>query len=337
MFQKALGGGIEENIADAYTFIMNNYNLGDQIFIFRFSRGAFTAGVLANTVARLGIFSARNAWPVKEALKIRRSEEMRGSECDIAKAAFCSEGVPSGDWSFGLLGYSRELGFPLSAVTKAGGVSGSYEHFDNSLVKGIKHAFHALALDECRGPFTPTLWHLPDDAGVAKSIELQRAGSLVFIPTKKRETEGFDKVYQGGGRGRWYDSYKEGGTWRWKYRAPGAYPGKEGFNGPTNETIHASVRERWQSSRKEGLAKGPKVWAPKSLEGFEPREVDGAWVWVKMEQGGWWGKDKGKEVMRINEATSPARCAPSVDLKPYDERFSFERLLRYEDDTPLPA
>ena len=28
---------------------------------------------------------------------------------------------------------------------------------------GIKNAFHALALDEYRGPFTPKLWHLKDD------------------------------------------------------------------------------------------------------------------------------------------------------------------------------
>lgn len=27
----------------------------------------------------------------------------------------------------------------------------------------IKHAFHALALDEHIKPFTPTLWHLPQD------------------------------------------------------------------------------------------------------------------------------------------------------------------------------
>jgi hypothetical protein len=70
-------------------------------------------------------------------------------------------------------------------------VSSRYEHLDTSLVKGemnflfllagsdgvfagIKHAFHALALDECRGPFTPRLWYLPDDPEVAKCMYTSR-------------------------------------------------------------------------------------------------------------------------------------------------------------------
>ncbi|KZL85580.1 peptidoglycan binding domain-containing protein [Colletotrichum incanum] len=37
-----------------------------------------------------------------------------------------------------------------------------YQGFHNtSMSKYVKHAFHALALDEHIGPFTPTLWHLP--------------------------------------------------------------------------------------------------------------------------------------------------------------------------------
>jgi len=35
---------------------------------------------------------------------------------------------------------------------------------------GIKHAFRALALDECRGSFTPMLWYSPDDSEVAKCM-----------------------------------------------------------------------------------------------------------------------------------------------------------------------
>ncbi len=35
---------------------------------------------------------------------------------------------------------------------------------------GIKHAFHALALDECRVPFTPMLWCLPDNPEDAKCM-----------------------------------------------------------------------------------------------------------------------------------------------------------------------
>ncbi|KAF8646898.1 hypothetical protein AX16_007047 [Volvariella volvacea WC 439] len=403
VFQQAMGEGIEDNIADAYTFIMNNYNPGDQIFIFGFSRGAFTAGVLANIVTRLGIFSSRSSWSLKEALRSYKegtfdtyiAELQERQAADLQKWTAANATAPQKkpfvprvhDVEIEVLGCwdtVASLGFPYKPVTNAGGVTGEYEHFDNSLNEGIKHAFHALALDEYRGPFTPTLWHLPDDPSVAKSIDLQQCwfpgvhtnvgggyadqalADLTFgwmidlcrpfldfdrdyldgvldynhqpwrIRSRERRKLGFDEVYQGWARGRWYDSYKEGDTWTWKYRTPGAYPGKTGFNGPTNETIHASVRERWQSSRVQGLTTGPKVWAPKSLEGFEPREIDGAWVWVKTEQGGWLGKDKGKEVLRLNEATFPARPALPVGLKPLEGEASLEWLLRYAPVTLQP-
>ncbi|KAF8636793.1 hypothetical protein AX16_010951 [Volvariella volvacea WC 439] len=368
MFQKALGGGIEENIADAYTFIMNNYNPGDQIFIFGFSRGAFTAGVLANIIARLGVLSSRSAWSLKEALKSYKKGTFDKYIADHRKRELDEQQKKKGRVSFAHKVEIEVLGC-----------------WDTVASLGIKHAFHALALDECRGPFTPALWHLPEDPEVAKFIDLQQCWfpgvhtnvgggygdqaladltlawmidlcrpfldfdqeyiDLVVrldhypseIEGEERRALGFDEVYQGWGRGRWYDSYKEGDTWTWKYRTPGAYPGKKGSNGPTNETIHASVRERWQSSKAQHLTTGPETWAPKSLEGFEPREVDGAWVWVKTDKGGWWGTDKGKEVLRIREAAFPARPAFPVGLKPFDERFSFESLLRYEHGTPQPS
>jgi len=67
-----------------------------------------------------------------------------------------------------------------------------------------------------------------------------------------------------------YDSYSEGQTWTWKTRTPGAY------GGGANETVHASERERWQSSRRRGLTTGPAVWNPKALEGFTPRRMNGS-------------------------------------------------------------
>src|SRR5258706_6842839 len=39
----AFGQGFDDNIADAYRFLMANYETGDQVFLFGFSRGAFTA------------------------------------------------------------------------------------------------------------------------------------------------------------------------------------------------------------------------------------------------------------------------------------------------------
>jgi hypothetical protein len=39
--------------------------------------------------------------------------------------------------------------------------------FELTIRLDIRHAFHALALDEHRGPFSPTLWHFPADGDLA--------------------------------------------------------------------------------------------------------------------------------------------------------------------------
>ncbi len=42
----AFGYGVSENIADAYQFLMNEFEPGDYLYVFGFSRGAYTARAL---------------------------------------------------------------------------------------------------------------------------------------------------------------------------------------------------------------------------------------------------------------------------------------------------
>ena len=51
----ALGRGVFENIEEGYRFLMQNYQVGDQIFVFGFSRGAFTARSIAGLVNQFGV------------------------------------------------------------------------------------------------------------------------------------------------------------------------------------------------------------------------------------------------------------------------------------------
>lgn len=55
----AFGRGAYENIAECYLFLMRHYQPGDAIFIFGFSRGAFTARSVAGLVNMFGILQAR--------------------------------------------------------------------------------------------------------------------------------------------------------------------------------------------------------------------------------------------------------------------------------------
>jgi uncharacterized protein (DUF2235 family) len=70
----AFGFGLAQNIADAYRFLMDHYVPGDRIYIFGFSRGAFTARVVASLVHKCGILHANNANLVSYALEAMRYE-----------------------------------------------------------------------------------------------------------------------------------------------------------------------------------------------------------------------------------------------------------------------
>src|SRR5213592_3423870 len=49
------GAGLSQNVRSGYRWLMEHYNHGDEIFIFGFSRGAFTARSLAGLIARCGL------------------------------------------------------------------------------------------------------------------------------------------------------------------------------------------------------------------------------------------------------------------------------------------
>jgi uncharacterized protein (DUF2235 family) len=54
-FAQATGYGLDRNVIDAYTFLVNNYEKGDNVYLFGFSRGAYTARVLAGFLRVVGL------------------------------------------------------------------------------------------------------------------------------------------------------------------------------------------------------------------------------------------------------------------------------------------
>lgn len=66
----AFGGGLLNNVGDAYRFIMNTYEEGDRIFLFGFSRGAYTVRALAGVLHMFGALQAGNEGLVPYLLKM---------------------------------------------------------------------------------------------------------------------------------------------------------------------------------------------------------------------------------------------------------------------------
>lgn len=186
----AFGLGLFNNIADAYRFLVFNYRTGDELFIFGFSRGAFTARSLAGLIRKCGIVTPDRLDRIEEAFEVYR---MRGDENnpdrDVAQR-FRAENAPEmimkeldRDWrrAHGYKELYEDL--PLFRIKYLGvwdtvGALGipkhlwaewllrtgeKYQFHDLKLSSTIDAARHAVAIDEDRLSYEPTLWdNLPD-------------------------------------------------------------------------------------------------------------------------------------------------------------------------------
>lgn len=56
----AVGSSFDEHVMAGYKFLMRYYNVGDDIYLFGFSRGAYTARFLAEMLDHVGLLSAGN-------------------------------------------------------------------------------------------------------------------------------------------------------------------------------------------------------------------------------------------------------------------------------------
>ena len=67
--ESGLGQGLVSNVKEAYGFLCNNYDYGDEIFITGFSRGAFTARSVAGLIGRCGILTKKGLESFYEAFE----------------------------------------------------------------------------------------------------------------------------------------------------------------------------------------------------------------------------------------------------------------------------
>jgi uncharacterized protein (DUF2235 family) len=154
------GYGISNNIKDAYSFLVSNYEENDEIYLFGFSRGAFTARSIAGLVHNLGILK-RCKMPMASIAYDHykdKSEGWRpkGADAEKFRNDYCHPWPVKirflGVWdTVGALGapYGEFLGY---LVDKFFGCS----FHDVTLSESVDSAYHALAADERRWPFRPT-------------------------------------------------------------------------------------------------------------------------------------------------------------------------------------
>jgi len=156
-----LGFGLLKNVEEAYSYLMEHYETDDRIFIFGFSRGAYTARVLAGFIHACGLLESGNQNLIPYAIKLFRSRKRpywifgRGTPQFEVLMKFKSTFGRSVDIHFlGLWDSVSTFGWIYNPI---------YLPYTTNN-KGVHAVRHALAIDERRSFFQPMPWGLKHEA-----------------------------------------------------------------------------------------------------------------------------------------------------------------------------
>jgi uncharacterized protein (DUF2235 family) len=156
----AFGTGIEQNVRALYRFLVYNYEPGDELYFFGFSRGAFTVRTLAGLMNKVGLLHKEDEYYTGEIYGLYESSTVLDS--DDWKHVFRNIRDPRPSPPIRFVGVWDTVG-SLGAPGALGQLfnRNKYKYHDIGLNPAIEHAYHALALDEQRKPFAPSLWTRP--------------------------------------------------------------------------------------------------------------------------------------------------------------------------------
>src|SRR6266852_3601758 len=96
----AFGYGISDNIADAYQFLMRTFEPDDKVYVFGFSRGAYTARALCGMLHIIGLLREDNEGLIPFAIRMIKNRKIDFSVAGEFKKAFSQECKPhfTGVW-----------------------------------------------------------------------------------------------------------------------------------------------------------------------------------------------------------------------------------------------
>jgi uncharacterized protein (DUF2235 family) len=153
----AFGAGISKNIEDTYLFLAYNFEVGDELWLFGFSRGAYTVRSLAGLIRNCGVLRREHFELYAQAYELYRdrndSTHPNGSQAVEFRERYSNEARIR---CIGVWDTVGALGIPVTPLRfwskKAN------EFHDVELSGTVDFAFQALAIDEKRKPFGAAVW-----------------------------------------------------------------------------------------------------------------------------------------------------------------------------------
>ncbi|MEH3102584.1 MAG: DUF2235 domain-containing protein [Sphingomonas phyllosphaerae] len=214
------GSGLMQNVREAYRFLIFNYDPGDEIFVFGFSRGAFSARTFVGLLRHVGPLRRLHAGRIDEAIALyekrlkgdadagRALREFRatyaggvciGAEDDAFRCQFVP-GYASGEAPqlkiryLGVWDTVAAMGVPAN-IWGSGWINRKHRFHDSTLDDFVESAWHAVALDERRSMFPPTLFGDLTELNAAKG----KTNDDVRAPYQERWFPGVHGSVGGGG------------------------------------------------------------------------------------------------------------------------------------------
>lgn len=190
----AFGAGLKSNVKRGLAFLALNYEEGDEIYLFGFSRGAYTARALAGIVGAAGIpldiSRTELHWQLYQRFaKLRPKERKLKRKGNSPELEAVEKEMATIRQQLHDLSRNEDKPVPITCVGVwdtvgsygvPGGFSGLSHAFtywvrgfrDTQIGKAVKLGLHAVAIDEMRRPFSPTFWTLrPGMALQAQEVE----------------------------------------------------------------------------------------------------------------------------------------------------------------------
>jgi uncharacterized protein (DUF2235 family) len=247
----ATGRGFSTTVKRVYRFLAQNFADGDELFLFGFSRGAFTVRCVLDMIRRVGLLDVSNITKLAECYDAYRREFAPTNE---ARA-----------------GYGRNVKITCVGLWDTVGAlapdavapeSDVWSRHYYGLTVWVKNAFHALAIHEQRRDFAPMLWFPRGDssqhveqtwfvgvhADVGGGYDDHRLADIPLLwMIQNAETCGLvfdrsavERAIEPSVHGRLHDSMT------WWYRARGAVPRRVCDESPlwrTFQSLHPTVHE----------------------------------------------------------------------------------------------
>jgi uncharacterized protein (DUF2235 family) len=159
--------GINKEVSDAYEWLIEHYEPDAHLFIFGFSRGAFTARSLAGFISKCGLLKPGSPVSMKQLYERYRkggtTQSVRALANVVDESLLSQEDKwikkysrPIPIWFQGVWDTVGALGVPLPMFPKVS--KKDFAFLETDLRINDTHAYHALAIDEHRKAFAPTLW-----------------------------------------------------------------------------------------------------------------------------------------------------------------------------------